>query len=67
MKTPGTLLRGADGRVWLQTLVDGNVRCSYLGSISDYELERYALERGMQVVDVPRGSSGKRLLGPATR
>jgi hypothetical protein len=59
MKTRDILLRDSGGRVWLQTSVDGNVRSSYVGALPDAELERYALERGMQVVDVLAGRAGR--------
>ena len=55
MKSDSLLLRDADGRVWLQTVVNGVQRASYVGPLSNHELERFSVERQIQVVDVVPG------------
>lgn len=61
--TKEVILCDSEGRYWLQVSIDKVLKTSYLGKLSSDAVERFALQRGMVVVDLLSTGVRKRVVG----
>lgn len=62
----GTIIVDKEGRAWLETLVNGTKRTSYIGFVDITKLEDYAREKQIDMIVHGKPTMRKKLSGRAS-